>query len=283
VNADKTGPSRPRIVAGIAEEQPATLRFAIDEAHRNGLELEVVHCAGYASYAGRVIDQMYFEDWLEAAEHVLDRARASLSGEFSAPKTHYRMSDHSPVDELLQVSTEAAEIVVGSDRTSWFAGRLSPAVSRTLAFTACCPVVVVPERAPASPSARGVVVGIEATRPEEHVLRYAFEHADHMGRELHVTHALPVDSWIGEVEAHEAAVAEALAGWGEKYPDVNVVRRFVKGEPTRVCTQATMNAELVVIGQPHGNRIPFGLDKPMSHALLQRATGPVAVVPDPFS
>lgn len=280
MSADKTEPHRPRIVVGIAEDQPVTLRFAIDEAHRSGLGLEVVHCAGYA---GRVIDQIFFENWLEAAQQVLNGARASISHEVDAPITQYRLSDHSPIDELLQASTEAAEIVVGSDRTSWFAGRLSPAVSRTLAFTACCPVVVVPERASARPGAHGVVVGIEATRPEEHVLRYAFEHADHMGRELRVVHALPVRSWVGEVEAHEAAVSEALAGWGAKYPDVNVVRSFVQGDPTRIGTGATISAELVVIGQPHGNRIPFGLDKPMSHALLERATGPVAVVPDPLS
>jgi nucleotide-binding universal stress UspA family protein len=274
---------RPRIVAAIAEEQPETLRFAIDEARRTGLGLEVVHCAGYANYAARVIDQIHFENWLEAAEHVLDGARAFVSREFGPPKSQYRMSDHAPIDELLQLSTEAAEIVVGSDNPSWFTRMLSPAVSRTLAFTAACPVVVVPERASAFPSAHGVVVGIEGTRPEEHVLRYAFEHADHMGRELHVVHALPVDSWVGEVEAHEAAVSEALAGWGEKYPDVTVTRRFVRGEPTRVCTRATTSAALVVVGQPHGDRIPFGMDNPVSHALLQRADGPVAIVPDPLT
>jgi nucleotide-binding universal stress UspA family protein len=266
---------------GIAEDQPATLRFAIDEARRSGLELEVVHCAGYGNRIGRVIDQIYFENWLEAAEHVLDGARAVVSRELDPPTARYRMSGHAPIDELLQVSTEAAEIVVGSDRTSWFAGRLSPAVSRTLAFTASCPVVVVPERRSAPLLGHGVVVGIEGTRPEEHVLRYAFERAEHMGHELHVVHALPVHSWVGEAEAHEAAVSEALAGWSEKFPDVSVVRRFVQGEPTAVCTRATMSAELVVIGQPHGDRIPFGLDKPMTHALLERANGPVAVVPDP--
>jgi nucleotide-binding universal stress UspA family protein len=184
---------------------------------------------------------------------------------------------------LLQVSTEAAEIVVGSDNPSWFTRRLSPAVSRTLAFTAACPVVVVPERTSPARWTHGVVAGIEGAHPEEHVLRYAFEHADHMGRELQVVHALPVDSWVGEVEAHEAAVSEALAGWGEKYPDVTVTRRFVRGEPTRVGARATMNAELVVIGQPRASHVPFGFDEPMSNRLLQRACGPVAIVPDPLS
>lgn len=269
------------VVAAIAEEQPATLRVAIDEAHRAGLDLEVLHCAGYTDYATRVIDQIYFENWIEAAEHVLDQARASVAREPNPPKVRYRMSDHAPLDELLEVSTEAAEIVVGSD-SPWLTRVLSPAVSRNLAFTASCPVVVVPERAPAPPWAHGVVVGIEATHSEEHVLRYAFEHANQMGHDLLVVHALAADASAGEIEAQEAAVAEALAGWGEKYPDVNVTRRFVQGKPPRVCARATMSAELVVVGQPHGAQIPFGFSKPMTDALLRRACGPVAVIPDPL-
>jgi nucleotide-binding universal stress UspA family protein len=275
--------TKPRIVAGIAEAQPATLRFAIDEAQQFDLELEIVHCAGYVNYATRVIDQIRFENWLEAAQHVLDEARVSVSREPDPPKTHYRMSDQPPIDEFLDVSDQAAEIVLGSDNPSWFSRVMNRTVSQTLAFTARCPVVVVPEQAPTPPWAHGVVVGIEGTRPEEHILRYAFEHADRSRTKLHVVHALPVDSWAGEVDAHEAAVAEALAGWSEKFPDVAVTRKFVLDEPARVCARATMSAELVVIGQPHGHQIPFGIDKPLSNALLQRACGPVAIVPDPLS
>jgi len=275
--------NRRRVVVGFAGEQPATLRFAIDEARMSGLDLEVVHCAGYVSYETRVINKVLFENWLEAAERALAEARAYVERECDPPRSHYRMSDHAPFDELLQVSTEAAEIVVGSDHPWRFARKLGPAVARTLAFTACCPVVVVPERAPTTRSPHGVVVGIEGHRPEEHVLRYAFEHADFRGRDLRIVHAMPVDAWAHEVRAHQAAVAEALAGWSEKYPDVTVTRTFVEGDPRRVCARATMGAELVVIGQPLGNGIPFGFAEPMSNALLQYATGPVAIVPDALS
>jgi len=278
-----TGPTRSRIVAGIAEPQPATLRFAIDEAQRFGLDLEVVHCAAFANYATRVIDQVRFDNWLEAAEYILDGAKASVSREFEPPKTTYRLSDQPPIDEFLRVSAEAAEIVLGSDNPSWFSRMLSPAVSQTLAFIANCPVVVVPEQALAPPRTHGVVVGIEANRDEDHVLRYAFEQADRRGSTLLAVHALPDDSWAGEVPAHEAAVAEALAGWSEKFPNVPLTRKLLQGTPARVCARATMSAELVVVGQPRGSRIPFGFNSPMSNALLQRAFGPVAIIPDPLS
>lgn len=277
-----SGREQPRIVVALAQEQPATLRFAIDEARRAGLELEVVHCAGYANHVARTIERIYFDNWLEAAEDLLDDARAVVSGESNPPMARYRISTHSPLDELLEISTEAAEIVVGSDDPTWFARVLGTAVSRTLAFTALCPVVVVPEQTATPGRAHGVVVGIEGIGPEDHVLRYAFDHADHLGRELRVVHALPPDTWAGESEAREAVVAEALAGWGEKYPDVKVSRKLVRGEPGVVCARATRGAELVVIGQPHGSQIPFGFDKPVSDNLLRRAVGPVAIVPDPL-
>lgn len=276
-------PAPRRVIAGVAEAQPATLRFAIDEARRSGLDLEVVHCAGYVNYSSRVLDQIYFENWHEAAEHVLHEARQTVWGSFEPLRSHFRMADRPPVDELLDLSKDAAEIVVGSDNPSWFSRMLSPAVAQTVARTAHCPVVVVPEFSTATIRPRGVVVGIEGTRPEENLLRYAFEHADHMGRELLVVHALPVDAAFDEVEAHQIAVAEALAGWGEKFPDVAVTRQFVPGLPTRVCARATQRAELVVVGQPHHRAIPFATDSPMSNALLKRAHGPIAVVPDAVS
>jgi nucleotide-binding universal stress UspA family protein len=274
---------RPSVVAGIAEAESATLRFAVDEARRFHMDLEVVHCAGFIHHAAQVVDQIRFEDWHEAAERVLGDARTSISREFDPPKSRFRMSDHAPVDELLQVATEAAEIVVGSDNPSWFARMLGPGVSQIVGRAAICPVVVVPEYGLESSRMGRIVVGLEGSRPEEHVLRYAFEHANRRGCELLVIHALPSDAWAGEIEAHQAAIAEALAGWNEKYPDITVTRRFVEGVPSRVLARATLNAELVVVGQPGPSLAPFALDRPTAHALLKQAGCPIAIVPDALS
>jgi nucleotide-binding universal stress UspA family protein len=275
--------TRRRVVVAVAEAQPATLQFAMEEARKSARELEVVHCAGYTNYAARIVDHLYFENWLEAADHVLDDARRFVTREFDPPRSRYRMSDQPPLDELLEVSTDAAEIIVGSDDQSWFSRMLGPAVAQGLAREARCPVVVVPEPALLPIASDGVVVGIEGTHPEEHVLRYAFEHADHRGRRLHVIHAHPRDAWVGEVQEHHRAIGEALAGWSEKFPDVTVTRSFVGGEPTGVCARATARAELVVVGQPRPSQASFVADKPMSTALLRRARGPVAVVPEVLS
>lgn len=278
-----TEPTRPSIVVGIAEAQPATLRYAIDEARRFHVDLEVVHCAGFVNYAARVIDRIHFEDWREAAEHVLSDARTSINRGFDPPSSRFRMSDHAPVDELLQAATGAAEIVVGSDNPSWFARMLGPGVSQIVARAAICPVVVVPEYAPESLRVGRIVVGLEGSRPEEHVLRYAFEQASRRGCELLAIHALPSGAWPGEIKAHEACIAEAIAGWQEKFPEVRAARNFVEGVPSRVLARATLNAELVVVGQPGPNLAPFVLDRPTAHGLLNQARCPIAVVPEPLS
>lgn len=276
---DMPDPIRPRIAVGIAKDQPAALRFALDEASHSGLELEVIHCAGYGNYSPAVIGEIRFQHAVEVAERVLGTARERIRGEDNPPKTHYRISDHTPVDELLQVSTEAAELIVGADDPFWFAPNLGPAVARALAFTACCPVVVVPERSSTAPPPQGVVVGVEGDHPEQHVLHYAFKQADSRARSLVVLHALPTNAWPSEVDIHHAAVAEALAGWARKYPQVHVTQEFVEGEPSRACAHASKSAELVVIGQPRGSQIPFGFDRPMSGSLLQHARCAVAIVP----
>jgi len=275
-------PSQARVVAGIAEAQPATMRFAIDEACRLGLELEVVHCAGYANYAARGLGCVRFENWPEAADSVLGGARQSVQREFDPPRARFRMSDAPPVDELLSCSIDAAQIVLGSDNPSWFSRMLSPAIAQAVARSARCPVVVVPELAAPTAPPSGVVVAVEGSHPEEHVLRYAFEYAGHRSCSLDVLHALPANAWGGEREAHEAAVAEALAGWGDKFPDVTVTRTFAGGDLSKVCARATRHAELVVVGQPRQSPILFGVDNPTTHALLARANGPVAVIPDPL-
>lgn len=270
---------RPRIVVGIAEPQPATLTFAVNEARRMAADLDIVHCAGYTNYAARVLDQIYFEDWKEAAGRVLDDARRFIDRGFDPPRSTYRLTDQSPSNEFLSTSASANALVLGADRTSQFERMLSPAVAHSAARSARCPVFIVPESDASTVSRQGVVVALEAMRPEEHLLRFAFEHADAMEQELHVLHTLPADAWIGEVEIHQALVSESLAGWRDQFPGVAVHTRFVTGEPTRMCAQATRRAQLLIVGRPRSARLPMAGDRPLTAGLLSRARGPIAVIP----
>jgi Universal stress protein family len=76
----------------------------------------------------------------------------------------------------------------------------------------------------------------------------------------------------------EEVLAERLAGWQERYPDVHVSRRLVCDTTARWLIQESERAQLVVLGS-HG-RGGFGgmLLGAVSSAVAQSAKVPVIVV-----
>lgn len=89
----------------------------------------------------------------------------------------------------------------------------------------------------------GVVVGVDGGATSSAVLDTAFELASLDGLPLHVVHNwaevdLFVDRFSYEQrqehgDAHERLLAEAVAGYAEKYPDVMVTRDTPDGNPIR--------------------------------------------------
>jgi nucleotide-binding universal stress UspA family protein len=73
-------------------------------------------------------------------------------------------------------------------------------------------------------------------------------------------------------------LAERLAGWAEKYPDVTVRRVVTRDAPANRLLAQAQQAQLVVVGS-HGRGGFAGLVLgSVSHALLYHAPCPVAVV-----
>lgn len=105
-----------------------------------------------------------------------------------------------------------------------------------------------------------VVVGVDGSAGSQAALDFAFETASMRGSEVLVVHAADVpetyprpDRWLDPTNAPwtDAAallVAESLAGWSEKYPDVVVRTRFVPGHPVQVLALESRPADLVVVG-----------------------------------
>ena len=120
---------------------------------------------------------------------------------------------------------------------------------------------------------------------------FAFEEAALRGAELLALHAWtgPVSTGPGDmlplvydpadVAADETRVlAEALAGWQTKYPDVTVHRRPVRAHAATALVEATGSAQLLVVGT-HGHRaVPGWLVGSVTHALLHKARCPIVVV-----
>ncbi|RDI51144.1 universal stress protein family protein [Nocardia mexicana] len=81
---------------------------------------------------------------------------------------------------------------------------------------------------------------------------------------------------VGEME--RAILAERMAGWSEKYPDVRVTRRKYLSDPVTVLQHWSGSAQLVVVGSRGRGGFLGMLLGSTSNSLVQHAKCPVMVV-----
>lgn len=193
-----------------------------------------------------------------------------------------------PWDALVTAAEEAQMVVVGSRGLGGFAGLLLGSVSRHVLSWAPCPAVVVRE-APASP--RGTIVaGVTGRSGQAPVLDFAFREAELRGASLRLLHGWtpPAVPSIGDKppiaydlegigRSAEIMLAEAVAGWQAKFPDVRVIKEVVRAHPAKALADASAAHDLTVVGGRSGLRRMLGMGS-VAHALVHHARGPVAVV-----
>jgi nucleotide-binding universal stress UspA family protein len=83
--------------------------------------------------------------------------------------------------------------------------------------------------------------------------------------------------WVA-IEKEYEVLAERLAGWGEKFPDVPVERVVTWDRPARTLVERSDGAQLVVVGSCGRGSFAGLVLGSVSHALLHRANCPVAVI-----
>ncbi|MBE8519501.1 universal stress protein [Amycolatopsis sp. H6(2020)] len=185
---------------------------------------------------------------------------------------------HEAIPLLIAASRRAALLVVGDRGLGRVAG---------LTAHAECPVVVVRGEQP-SGNDGPVVVGVDGSQLSEAALAFAFQAADLREALLIAVHAwsdsaldaglVPLLSWDDVETGEHPLLAEWLAGWSEKYPDVVVQRVVVRDRPDRaVIEQATAAAARLVVVGSHGRGGATALGS-VSHAVLHHAPCPVAVI-----
>lgn len=266
------------VLIGVADKQPMALHYALAECVRLRRPLRVVHCWALPAAA----PEFYVgPDAVEAirtdAEAVLADARQVVAEVAPTVNVEYVIVDGAPANALRQEAEQAALLVLGSDDVPWLDRLLGGEVSGYLARTAACPVVVVPERDVAATG--GVVVTVDGDTPAAGPLLYGFEQADARREPLRVLHAAPGATVREDFENHQANVAEVMAGWQERFPDVSVIQSTTESALTSACAKATAEASLAVFGRHHGRSTPFTRARPIAMAVLRTAQCPVAVVP----
>ncbi|WP_020556852.1 universal stress protein [Embleya scabrispora] len=284
----------PPIVVGVEPTDAGRLAvvWAADEAARRRLPLRLVHTLDWPTGAGRKLGtnanrQTWSERFRNAGTRTLDEARALVAARHPALVTDTALLDGAPISVLPGQARGAAMIVVGSRRLSAATELLATgSIATAVTAHAGCPVVVVREPEHTSADPRTIVVGVDGSRRSEPAVAYAFDEASRRGATIVAVHVRQPSTGLmaglhtGE-ERREGRIrlAETLAGWSEKYPDVPVQREVVVGHPVKVLAGAGEHALEVVVGtRGHGGFMGMLLGS-VSQGLIHHARCPLVIVP----
>jgi nucleotide-binding universal stress UspA family protein len=295
VNTMSTNPSAP-VVVGVdgSDSSLAAVRVAVREAAYHGRPLRVVHAFVWpmvhvpmAGLPRATPDAGLRHD---AEQLVRDAVAEANKLEPEVPVTGDLVIGGAAAI-LVSESRDATLVVVGDRGLGGFTGLLIGAIAVQLAAHGACPVLVVRgEEHPDGP----VVVGVDGSPTSDAATALAFEEADARHAPL-----VAVQFWTGPVptgpgdmlplvydydavEADEVRLlAESLAGWRERYPDVPVDRRVVRGHPAPGLIEESAQAQLVVVGARGRGGFAGLLLGSVSQALIHHAQCPVTIVRPP--
>jgi nucleotide-binding universal stress UspA family protein len=165
------------------------------------------------------------------------------------------------IPALVDLSKESEMVVLGSRGRSALARTVLGSVSSSLIRHAHCPVAVIHDEDPLIPHSTEapVLVGIDGSPTSELATAIAFDEASRRGVGLVALHVwsdvevsdFPAIDWPAMKPEAEATLAERLAGWQERCPDVTVRRVVECDQPTYHLIKQSETAQLVVVGS-HG-------------------------------
>ncbi len=295
------------IIAGVdgSGSSNAAALWAAREAQRRRAELRLVGSywvtVGFDG-PGAMMAPDVVEDVRKAALTVLANAREMVVAAYPELEMVTQLRHEPPFDALAKASEHALMTVVGTGGDNEFATSILGSVALKIASHGPAPAVVVrADPATGAPRTTGpVLIGLDGSGGSEHALAFAFEEASMRAAPLVALHSWPdaaangilrayppVEDYATERGDERRLVAEQLAGWADKYPDVPVTTVVRRGRPAatilRYCHEAVESerpALLVVGSRGHGGFVGLLLGS-TSQALILHATSPVAVVRGP--
>lgn len=190
---------------------------------------------------------------------------------------------------LVDASTRARLIVVGSRGHRVLGRLLLGSVSTGLMHRAHCPVAVIPlpEHHGAAHAALPVVLGVDGTATSETAILLAFDEAARREVNLVAVHAwsdvgippvIGTDRWYDRETSASELLARRLAGGQEKYPDVRVIRRTVCDVPAHAVLFEARCSQLVVVGSRESGGIAGMHVGAVGCAVVHGSPVPVIVV-----
>jgi nucleotide-binding universal stress UspA family protein len=196
--------------------------------------------------------------------------------------------DDAVLDGLTRRSAHAQLLVLGSRGLGGFTELLAGSVALTLSAHARCPVAVVRGGYP-DPKAP-IVVGIDGSPTSDAALAFAMDEASLRSVPLIAYHVWSdtahqpgvqtqpfVLDWNAIRDAEQEALTERLAGWPERYPEVEIHHVVERDRPAHGLVRQSALAQLVVVGSRGRGGLTGMLLGSTSHALIHHAACPVVV------
>jgi nucleotide-binding universal stress UspA family protein len=279
------------VLLGLADRagEVAALEWAAREARSRNADLHVVRAYGWSP--GLVPwdnpdDRMITAGLRHEAETLLAQAIEHTAAGWPDLPVHATAVEGVPADVIVELGSATEVIVLGSRHLSALRATVLGSVSTAVAAEASVPVIVVNGPPADAAESAVVVIGVDGAPGTGDALAFAFDHASRHGRALHAVFCWRPDlvagmQWRAERPVPEQAdrwLAEAIAGWQDKYPDVAVRRSVVRDHPVAGLVGASHAQDLLVVGA-HGRHARIGqLLGSVSQGVLRHATCPVAVV-----
>jgi nucleotide-binding universal stress UspA family protein len=264
--------------------------WAAAEAELHHVPLDIVHVGQFVTVPPGVPPASSMNaDIAARCRKWLDEAAAVVKTVAPEVAVTTELIDDTVFDALVKQSSHARLLVLGSRGAGGFAELLAGSVAVTLSAHAHCPVAIV--RGGISDPAAPIVVGIDGSPTSEAALAFAVEEASLRSVPLVAYHVWNdnahepgvqtqpfVLDWNAIREAEEQVLAERLAGWQQRYPEVEIRRVVERERPAHGLVRQSARAQLVVVGSRGRSGLAGMLLGSTSHALIHHAACPVVVV-----
>ena len=281
------------VVVGI-DGSPHALKaaqWAATEADRRNAELRLVYAyslpiAGYAGYS-MAPDNLGTIMRVEGTA-MLREIAGGIRTEHPGLSVAIRLFQGDAVLALRRESQQARLTVVGSRGNGRVSGVLLGSVAMAITSHGTAPVAVIPVDGPGWTLAGPVVVGVDGSPTSEAAIGFACEEAAVRGARVIAVHCWidprPTLSEVSAVgiarltESERAVLSEQLAGWRDKYPDVEVESVVTHGRATQALLDEASRAQLLVVGSRGRGGFTGMMLGSTSHSLITHALCPVVVV-----
>jgi nucleotide-binding universal stress UspA family protein len=286
---------RPQIVVGLdgSPESLTAAHWAAREARLRDVSLNLVHAFDIpvTGMIGFSVPAALADGLYESGEQLLTDAADAIRQENLELQITSRLVRSDPRPALVEASDGALLTVVGTRG----GGRIPEVILGSVALHVTAhgrsPVAVVPAHTDIAPTGP-VLLGVDGSRISEAAVEFAFDEADRRGvpvravlvwDDVALRGLVATESLLDRLqdEKEHAVLSEQLAGWREKYPDVQVeqvVRRGRAAEALLRHDPADPAPQMIVVGSRGRGGFTGLLLGSTSHALIGHSQWPVVVV-----